>query len=180
MTHCPLLSSIDPRSQGRYAERRSRATEETVAEVAFQVAAGRGDVTSSMETDARSSRRPHWFPRVVAVLGGVSFLASGLWAMVGPESFFEMVATFEPYNPHFVQDIGAFQIGLGAVLLLASIPTRTDALAVGLVGVGIGSVAHTVSHVIGRDLGGTPELDIPLTALMSLLLLVGGLWRWRQ
>jgi hypothetical protein len=151
-----------------------------VGEVAFREATGRGGVTSSMETDARSSRRPHWFPRAVGVLGGVSFLAAGLWAMVGPESFFETVATFEPYNQHFVQDIGAFQIGLGAVLLLASIPTRADALAVGLVGVGIGSLAHTISHVVGRDLGGTPELDTPVIALMSLLLLVGGLWRWRQ
>jgi hypothetical protein len=133
----------------------------------------------SMDTGTRPSRRRHWFPRVVGVLGGASFLASGLWAMLGPESFFETVATFEPYNQHFIQDIGAFQIGLGAVLLLAA-TTRADALAVGLVGVGIGSVAHTVSHVIGRDLGGTPELDIPLTALTSLLLLAGGLWSWRQ
>lgn len=134
---------------------------------------------ASTDTATRSSRRPHWFPRAISVLGGVSLLASGLWAMVGPESFFETVATFEPYNQHFVQDIGAFQIGLGAVLLLAA-TTRADALAVGLIGVGIGSAAHTISHVIGRDLGGTPERDIPLTALMSLLLLAGGLWRWRQ
>jgi hypothetical protein len=133
----------------------------------------------SMDPGTRPSRRRHWFPRAVGVLGGASFLASGLWAMLGPESFFETVATFEPYNQHFIQDIGAFQIGLGAVLLLAA-TTRADALAVGLVGVGIGSVAHTVSHVIGRDLGGTPELDIPLTALTSLLLLAGGLWSWRQ
>jgi hypothetical protein len=133
-----------------------------------------------METAPRPSRRRHWFPRAVAVLGGASFLASGFWAMAGPDSFFETVATFEPYNQHFVQDIGAFQIGLGAVLLLAATWTRADALAVGLVGVGIGSTAHTISHVIGRDLGGTPERDIPLTALMSLLLLAGGLWRWRQ
>jgi hypothetical protein len=133
-----------------------------------------------METAPRPSRRRHWFPRAVAALGGASFLASGSWAMAGPDSFFETVATFEPYNQHFVQDIGAFQIGLGAVLLLAAMWTRADALAVGLVGVGIGSTAHTISHVIGRDLGGTPELDIPLTALMSLLLLAGGLWRWRQ
>jgi hypothetical protein len=133
----------------------------------------------SMDTGTRPSRRRHWFPRAVGVLGGASFLASGLWAMAGPEAFFETVATFEPYNQHFIQDIGAFQIGLGAVLLLAA-TTRADALAVGLVGVGIGSVAHTVSHVIGRDLGGTPELDIPLTALTSLLLLAGGLWSWRQ
>src|SRR5688572_33043369 len=124
----------------------------------------------STETDPRSSRRPHCFPRAVGVLGGVSFLAAGLWAMVGPESFFDAVATFEPYNQHFVQDIGAFQIGLGAVLLLSA-TDRGDALAVGLVGVGIGSAAHTVSHVIGRDLGGRPGLDIPLTAATSLLLL---------
>ena len=131
-----------------------------------------------MESSSRPSGRRHWFPRAVAVVGGVSFLAAGLWAMAGPESFFETVATFEPYNQHFVQDIGAFQIGLGAVLLAAT--GRGDALAVGLVGVGIGSAAHTVSHVIGRDLGGRPELDIPFTALTSLLLLAAGLWRWRQ
>ena len=134
----------------------------------------------SMDTGTRLSRRRHWFPRAVGVLGGASFLASGLWAMAGPESFFETVATFEPYNQHFIQDVGAFQIGLGAVLLLAAMWTRADAVAVGLVGVGIGSTAHTISHVIGRDLGGRPELDIPLTALMSVLLLAGGLWRRRQ
>jgi hypothetical protein len=49
-----------------------------------------------------------------------------------------------------------------------------------LIGVGIGSTAHTISHVVGRDLGGTPERDIPLIARMSLLLLAEGLWRWRQ
>ena len=132
------------------------------------------------DTDRRSSGRLGWVPRAIGALGGVSFLATGLWAMAGPESFFETLAIFEPYNQHFIQDVGAFQIGLGAVLLLAAIPARADALAVGLIGVGIGSSAHTVSHVVGRDLGGTPERDIPLLAVMSLLLLAGGLWRWRQ
>ena len=134
----------------------------------------------STDTDGRSSGRLRWVPRAIGLVGGASFLATGLWAMAGPESFFERLATFEPYNQHFIQDVGAFQIGLGAVLLLAAIPARADALAVGLIGVGIGSAAHTVSHVVGRDLGGTPERDIPLLALMSLLLLAGGVWRWRQ
>ena len=135
---------------------------------------------TSTDTALRSSRRPHWFPRTIGVLGGLSFLASGLWAIIAPESFFDAVATFEPYNQHFVQDIGAFQIGLGAVLLLAAIPARTDALAVGLIGVGIGSAAHTVSHVVGRDLGGKPEVDIPLFAVLTVLLLVAGLVRLRE
>ena len=50
---------------------------------------------------------------------------------------------------------------------------------VALGGVGIGSALHSVSHVIGRGLGGTPETDIPTFGLMTVLL-VGAAWlRWR-
>src|SRR5215217_285415 len=97
--------------------------------------------------------------------------------MIGPHSFFDAVATFEPYNRHFLQDIGAFQVGLGAVLLLAVVP-RADALAAALVGVG--AALHAVSHMVGHDLGGTPETDIPLFTALALLLLVAGGVRWRQ
>ena len=118
------------------------------------------------------------WPWWVAVVGAVSFLALGLWAMVDPESFFDQIATFEPYNQHFVQDIGAFQIGLGAVLLLAVVPDRPDALAVTLLGVGIGNGAHVVSHIVGNDLGGRPESDIPLFTVGTVLLLAAGLAQW--
>jgi hypothetical protein len=100
--------------------------------------------------------------------------------LVGPESFLEAVAAVEPYNQHFVQDIGAFQIGLGTVLLLAAIPARPDALAVALVEVGLGSAAHTLSHVVGRDLGGKANVDIPLFTVLSALLLAAGLMRRRE
>jgi hypothetical protein len=120
------------------------------------------------------------WPWYVAAVGGLVFLVLGLWAMIDPESFFDRIATFEPYNQHFVQDIGAFQIGLGAVLLLAVVPLRPDALAVALVGVGIGSGAHLVSHVIGNDLGGTPETDIPLFTVTTVLLLAAGLAQWTR
>ena len=119
-------------------------------------------------------------PRAVAIVGGVTFIAVGVWAMVDPVSFFEAIATFEPYNQHFVQDLGAFQIGLGAVLLLAGIPGRADGLTVALLGVGVGAALHTVSHLVGRDLGGTPETDIPLFAGMAVLLLAAGALRWRH
>lgn len=100
--------------------------------------------------------------------------------MADPEAFFERVAEFDPYNQHFVQDIGAFQIGLGAVLLLAALVRRIDALALALLGVGAGSGAHVVSHVVGRDLGGTPETDIPVFATLTLILVAAGVLRWRQ
>ena len=132
------------------------------------------------EIDTRSSALGRRLPRVIAILGGVSLLALGMWAMIDPSSFFDALATFAPYNRHFLQDIGAFQVGLGAVLLLAGVPRRADGLAIALGGVGVGAALHVVSHVVGRDLGGTPATDIPsFTALAVLLLAAAGL-RWRD
>jgi FtsH-binding integral membrane protein len=132
----------------------------------------------SVDTTARRDLSTSRFPRLVAILVGAILVGSGLWAMVAPATFFEAVATFEPYNRHFIQDLGAFQIGLGAVLWLALVP-RADALAVALVGVGIGSAAHTISHAVGRDLGGNPVVDIPTWVILTVVLLVAGGLRWR-
>ena len=90
------------------------------------------------------------------------------------------MATFEPYNQHLLQDVGAFQLGLGAVLLLAAVVPRADALAVALVGTGMGSAVHVASHAIGHDLGGTPETDIPVFTILTLVLLVPGVLRWSR
>ncbi|MGI8426251.1 MAG: hypothetical protein ACR2FO_04070 [Actinomycetota bacterium] len=120
-----------------------------------------------METGAQSKRL---FPKVVGFIGVAVFLGSGLWAMVAPKSFFETAATFEPYNQHFLQDIGAFMVGLGVVLLLALMAPRAAALGVALAGVGAGSAAHTISHGLGRNLGGNPSVEIPMLAVLTLLL----------
>ena len=117
-------------------------------------------------------------PARIAAFGGVVFVVFGLWAMLSPTSFFEQIAVFEPYNQHFLQDVGAFQLGLGAVLLLAL--RYSDSLASGLLGVGLGSAAHVVSHAVGADLGGSPAFDIPALALLSGALLVGGVMRVRH
>ncbi|HEX9969943.1 MAG TPA: hypothetical protein VGB03_07370 [Acidimicrobiales bacterium] len=122
---------------------------------------------------------PAWLPKVAAVGGAAFFLLFGLWAMVDPTSFFEQLAKFDPYNQHFVQDIGAFQVGLGAVLLLAYLRRGGDVLGVALLGVGIGAAAHVVSHLVGRDLGGKPETDIPVFAITTAILLAGGFMRFR-
>lgn len=119
-------------------------------------------------------------PRVVAIVGALGFIAVGVWAMVDPRSFFDAVARFEPYNQHFLQDIGAFQVGLGVVLVLAGLSARPDGLSVALVGVGVAAALHAVAHVVGRDLGGAPERDIPVFAAMAVVLLVAGALRWNH
>jgi hypothetical protein len=134
--------------------------------------------TDAAERSATKGRQRG--PRLVAGLGGAFFLGSGLWAMVAPESFFDVAATFEPFNAHLLRDVGAFMVGLGAVLLLAAARPTVEALAVTLCGVGIGAVAHTVSHVVDRDHGGTPAVDIPFWTVLSAVLLWAGVTRWQH
>lgn len=71
--------------------------------------------------DTTASRGVNRWTRVVTIAAGIVFVGDGLWAMAAPESFFDVLGQCPPYNQHFVQDVGAFQIGLGAVLLIAAL-----------------------------------------------------------
>src|SRR3990170_3165740 len=88
----------------------------------------------------------------IAIVVGLFNLVLGVWAFVAPRSFFDAVATFEPYNRHLLHDVGAFQAGLGTTLLGALV--WRDALFVALAANGLAAVLHFVSHLVDRDLGG--------------------------
>lgn len=90
--------------------------------------------------------------RTVALVVGVSYVVSGLWAFLAPQSWFDTIGTYPPYNKHFVHDLGAFQLGLGATALLATL-WRAPLLAA-LAANAIAAIFHFASHVIDRDLGG--------------------------
>lgn len=116
--------------------------------------------------------------RWVTILGGAAFLLFGLWAFAAPQSFFDTLATFEPYNVHLIRDIGSFQIGLGAVLVLVAF--LPDAHGGALLGVGVGGAFHAAAHVMDRDLGGSPGTDIPTFALIAALMLWAGVAQLRS
>lgn len=75
---------------------------------------------ASHQLDTSSSALGHWLPRGVAVFLGLGFVALGLWAMVAPHAFFDALATFEPYNQHFLQDTDIPTFGAMTILLLAA------------------------------------------------------------
>lgn len=112
---------------------------------------------------------------LLTALGVLFFIGPGLWAFFGPQSFFDNLATFEPYNEHFIDDIGAFQIGIGATLV-AALWRRTDAIFAALAGAGIGSAFHTIAHFIDRDAGGM-DSDPFVFGAVTVLLLGGAAWR---
>ena len=115
------------------------------------------------------------FSATVAMAIGAVFVLLGLYAFVAPRSFFDVGAVFEPYNAHFIHDIGAFQIGLGAVLLCAAL--MADGLAAALWGVAIGNTFHLLAHALDSELGGNPALDLPFFAGVTALLVVAALAR---
>ena len=127
--------------------------------------------------DLAESRRARGsgFERSVAAVAGVVFLVAGMWAFFAPASFFEAAASFEPYNVHLIRDIGAFQIGIGAVLVLGVL--LRDALLAALAGASVGALFPLISHVIDRDLGGDPAVDIPVFGLTAALLVAAAISR---
>lgn len=103
-----------------------------------------------------------------AVVCGVANIVFGVWSLVAPRGFATFIA-FPPYNEHLLHDVGAFQIGLGAGLLLALV--WTDPIRVTLAGFALAGAIHTVNHTVDHHLGGHPGDPWALGALTLLALL---------
>jgi hypothetical protein len=116
--------------------------------------------------------------RVIVVLVGLFLVGFGFWAFLSPASFYDSIAVFPPYNQHFIHDLGAFQVGLGAALLLTQV--WSDALLVVLGANAVGAAFHFAAHLIDRSLGGHPATDLPFLGVLGLLLVVGSVLRYRQ
>jgi len=113
--------------------------------------------------------------RAISALLGLLTAVVGVWALVSPQSFSEFVNL--PPHRHFVHDVGAFQLGIGVTLLLATI--WADALMVAVAGYAVGGIAHTVSHAVDGDVGGSAGQTVAfgvLTVMAAVALMV----RWRQ
>ena len=105
---------------------------------------------------------------VALAVVAVENLVAGLWAMFGPRSFFDTLASdFPPYNEHLIHDIGAFTFGLGVAAAVALL--RRDGWLVALAGNAAAAIAHLGSHLVDRD-GPMTLLDpFGLTLLAALL-----------
>jgi uncharacterized membrane protein len=97
---------------------------------------------------------------------GLFYVLVGLWAFAAPDNFYSSAAIFSPYNRHFLHDVGAFQVGLGAALLLGAI--WVEALFAATLAVLVGSLLHFVSHLEDRALGGR-RADFVVLGLICVL-----------
>ena len=106
----------------------------------------------------------------IALVLALFEVGAGAWAFLAPHPFAEVVATFAPFNAHFLHDAGAFQLGLGAALLVAL--ARRRGLVVAFAANLVADAVHVVAHVEDSRLGGHPY-DVPLLTLIALLAAAG-------
>jgi hypothetical protein len=106
--------------------------------------------------------------KVIAGFAAVFHLGVGLWAFAAPLSFFEIVGPYPPYNEHFLHDIGAFNLGLGAAAIAGLL--FADALVAVLTALAVAEVMHEIAHITDRLLGGYPSDPYTLGALVVVVL----------
>ncbi|MGH4022236.1 MAG: PPOX class F420-dependent oxidoreductase [Pseudonocardiaceae bacterium] len=128
-----------------------------------------------MNGRTRTGRWVRWYVSTVTLLAGVGMMAAGAWSLAAPHSFAEFVDF--PYHEHFLRDLGAFQLGIGATLLLALL--WSDALATVLAGFLAGNTIHAVNHTVDLDVGGHVWDAMGLAAVSLLAAVALGL-RLRQ
>jgi hypothetical protein len=109
------------------------------------------NLNRTLDQQRRVGRASRIFVRLVVLVCGASMLAVGLWALLAPASFASWIS-FPPYNEHLIHDAGAFQIGIGAALVLSLL--SSDALIVALGGFLVGGTLHVFNHAVDSHLGG--------------------------
>src|SRR6478752_4482677 len=94
-------------------------------------------------TLARAAARPT-IAQVVVAIAGVLHLLVGLAMLLAPMWFFVAIGTFPPFNRHYTGDMGAFQLALGAGLLVAARAPARQRLLIG--SAAAGNLLHLLNH----------------------------------
>jgi hypothetical protein len=114
-------------------------------------------------------------PTAVGVLAAYE-LVLGLWMVVSPRSFYDQVAAFGGYPPHFIRDVSSWQVALGVTLAVAyGRPSwRVPLLAFAALQTGLHAINHWVDVNDASSLGMGLFDAISLTALFAV---IAALWR---
>ena len=93
----------------------------------------------------RAQARTDIVTAVLLVVGAIQIL-TGITALAVPGGFYDAIAGYPPENEHFIQDLGSWQIALGAIALSGA---RRQDWRVPLLGlIGLQYALHTIPHIL--------------------------------
>ena len=133
---------------------------------------------------------PRTVVRIALALLAVVGLQVGLWAAFAPQSFYDdfpgagrvWVSVDGPYNQHLIRDVGALNLALAVVAIVAFVTlSRAAVLAAGGAWLAYG-VPHLVYHLRHLDpLEGADQVAVPVSLFLSVVLGALVLWTgWRS
>lgn len=115
------------------------------------------------------------FTQVAVAIGGIFYILTALTMLFAPRWFFFNIGHFEPFNRHYMGDLGTFTLALGIGLLLAARDPFRHRL---MIGAGVlGSFLHTLNHMYDAVISGASlahwMIDVgPLLIFVGILAIV--------
>ena len=133
---------------------------------------------------------PQRIVRIALALLAFIGLQVGLWAAFAPQSFYDdfpgagriWVSVDGPYNQHLVRDVGALNLALAVVAIVALVTlNRAVVLAAGGAWLAYG-LPHLTYHLRHLDpLDSADQVAVPLSLLLSVVVAAMVLWTaWRN
>ena len=114
-------------------------------------------------------------PLAVGVLAAYELLL-GLWMVVSPHSFYDQVAAFGGYPPHFIRDVSTWQLALGVTLAVAYGRPSWRAPLLGFAALQTG--LHAINHWVDVDDASSLGLGLfDAISLTVLFVVIVALWR---
>jgi hypothetical protein len=119
------------------------------------------------------------FPEKRLMRAGLAIIAIapawvGIWATAAPRSFYDdfpgprsWVSPLGPYDEHLVRDVGAFQLGLLAVVLFALVTLDRRVVQAALVASIVAGLPHLIYHLTATGPLSTADNVLSLTGLAA-------------
>ena len=107
----------------------------------------------------------------------------GVWALVAPRSFYDdfpglgrtWVSVDGPFNEHLVRDVGALNLALATLFLVAFVRLGRELITISGVLALVWGIPHAIYHLVNTDALETADLTASLLGLIFFVLVGGGL-----